>query len=298
MAVINTAAIAKQLEPGLNAIIGENYTDYPMMWKEVYTSNTTDRWREEDVAMSTLGLAQTMTVEAQPVPYDEMAERWTATYIPETVKLGGQITQEAMEDNLYKPLAGRLARALGRSFRLTKEIKAAAVFNNGFSTFKTGDNVALFSASHPITGATFSNLAGTASQLNETSLEDAIIAIQGFVDDRGNRINAMPKKMLVPRQLQFTVKRLLMSTGRTGTAENDINAVKDAMPYSVWQYLTSTTSWYILTDVPDGFKYFQRVPLKMGTEVVFDTDIIKYKGRERYVFGCSDPRAGWANAGA
>lgn len=296
MAMITTASIRKQLEPGLNAVFGDQYKSYPPQWKEIYSTENSKKWKEEDVAMSGLGYAQTRQ-EGEGILYDELGELWTAVYVHREIVHGYKITRRAVEDGLYESVAKRAARSMARSFAQTKEVLAAEPLNNGFSAYQTGDGVALFATTHPMMGGTWANRPTNSEGLNETTLESALTAIEGFTDYRGLPIMTKGIKLFIPRQLRWTAQRLLETKGRVDTADNTINTMEGIMPFSVNQFFTSTTAWYIKTDVPDGAKHFLRVPLEMGMEGEFDTDTMKYKGRTRYSFGVSDPHVFYASPG-
>ena len=291
---ISRAQLVKELEPGLNALFGLEYKQYVNEAAEIFETENSDRAFEEEVMLAGFANA-TVKPEGQGISYDSAQETFTARYTNETIALAFAITEEAIEDNLYDRLASRYTKALARSMANTKQVKGAAVLNNGFnSTFAGGDGVELFSTAHPTLAGTFSNELATAADLNETSLEQALIDIAAFTDERGLKIAARGMKMIIPSALQFTAERLMKSKGRTGTADNDINAINNmgAIPegYVVNHYLTDTSKWFIKTDVPNGLKHFTRAPLKTSMEGDFDTGNVRYKARERYVFGFSDPR--------
>jgi hypothetical protein len=300
---ISRAQLVKELEPGLNALFGLEYKRYDSEHEEIYTKESSDRAFEEEVMLSGFANAQTKP-EGQGVSFDEAQETFTARYTHETVALAFAITEEAMEDNLYDRISSRYTKALARSMANAKQVKAAAPLNNGLpsGSFNTGDGVTLINTSHPTIAGTFSNTLSTAADLNETSLEQAMIDIAAFTDERGLKIAAKGMKMIIPSALQFTVDRLMKSPGRVGTADNDINALKNMgmipQGYRVNHYLTDTDAFYIITDVPNGMKYFDRAPLKTAMEGDFDTGNVRYKARERYSFGCSDPRGIYASPGA
>jgi hypothetical protein len=301
---ISRSQLVKELEPGLNALFGLEYRRYDQEHKEIYATESSDRAFEEEVMLSGFANAD-VKPEGQGVAYDEAQETFTARYTMETVALAFAITEEAMEDNLYDRLSSRYTKALARSMANAKQVKAAVPLNNGLpavATFKTGDAVSLINASHPTIAGTFSNTLSTAADLNETSLEQALIDIAAFTDERGLKIAARGMKMIIPSALQFTAERILKSPGRTGTADNDINALKNMgmipQGFRVNHYLSDTDAWYIITDVPNGMKHFDRAPLKTSMEGDFDTGNVRYKARERYVFGCSDPRGIYASPGA
>ena len=301
---ISRAQLVKELEPGLNALFGLEYRRYDQEHKEIYATESSDRAFEEEVMLSGFANADVKS-EGQGVAYDEAQETFTARYTMETIALAFSITEEAMEDNLYDRLSSRYTKALARSMANAKQVKAAVPLNNGLpavATFKTGDGVSLINSSHPTVSGTFSNTLSTAADLNETSLEQALIDIAAFTDERGLKIAARGMKMIIPSALQFTAERILKSPGRTGTADNDINALKNMgmipQGFRVNHYLSDTDAWYLITDVPNGMKHFDRAPLKTSMEGDFDTGNVRYKARERYVFGASDPRGIYASPGA
>ena len=298
---ISRSQLVKELEPGLNALFGLEYKRYENQHAEIYTAENSDRAFEEEVMLSGFANAQ-VKAEGAGVSFDEAQETFTARYTHETVALAFAITEEAIEDNLYDRLASRYTKALARSMSNAKQVKAVEVLINGFGTFKTGDGVALFSASHPTVAGTFSNTLATAADLNETSLEQSMIDIAAMTDERGLRVAARGVKMIVPSELQFTAERLMKSQGRTGTADNDINAIVSMgmvpQGYRVNNYLTDDDAFYIITDVPNGMKMFNRAPLTTAMEGDFDTGNVRYKARERYSFGVSDPRGIFASPGA
>ena len=300
---ISRAQLVKELEPGLNALFGLEYKRYDSEHEEIYAKESSDRAFEEEVILSGFANAQTKP-EGQGVSFDEAQETFTARYTHETVALAFAITEEAMEDNLYDRISSRYTKALARSMANAKQVKAASPLNNGLpsGSFNTGDGVTLINTSHPTIAGTFSNTLSTAADLNETSLEQAMIDIAAFTDERGLKIAAKGMKMIIPSALQFTADRLMKSPGRVGTADNDINALKNMgmipQGYRVNHYLTDTDAFYIITDVPNGMKYFDRAPLKTAMEGDFDTGNVRYKARERYSFGCSDPRGIYASPGA
>lgn len=300
---INRAQIAKELEPGLNGIFGQEYGRYEGEYKELFDLDTSKRAYEEEVLFPGLGAAVTKA-EGGPVQYDSTGEAWVARYHHETIALAFAITEEAMEDNLYESLSKRLSKALARSMVHTKEVKAANVYNRAFnSTYVGGDGVALLATNHPLkVGGTFANKPTTDVDLSETGIEDALIAIWGFVDDRALPVALRAKKLVIPRNLVFVAERLLNSPNRTGTGDNDINALysKGVFPegYVVNQRLTDTDAWFIRTDCPDGMKFFQRVAVSNKMEGDFETGNMRYKARERYSMGWSDPRALYGSQGA
>jgi hypothetical protein len=301
---ISRAQLAKELEPGLNALFGMEYGRYEGQHAEIFDTEASDRAFEEEVMLSGFGAAP-VKQEGAGVAFDDANESFTARYNHETVAMAFSITEEAVEDNLYDRLASRYTRALARSMAHTKQVKAAAILNNAFTAGASagGDGVALCDASHPLTsGGTFNNEPATAADLNETSLEDALISIAGFVDERGLIIALRGMKLIVPRQLQFVAERLLVSNLRVGTADNDVNAIKSMgmLPegYVVNDYLTDTDAFFIKTDTPNGFKHFERLALSTAMDPDFDTGNMRYKARERYSFGFSDPRCVFGSPGA
>ena len=301
---ISRAQLVKELEPGLNALFGLEYKRYDQEHKEIYAEESSDRAFEEEVMLSGFANAD-VKGEGQGVSYDEAQETFTARYTMETIALAFAITEEAMEDNLYDRLSSRYTKALARSMANAKQVKAVVPLNNGLpgvATFKTGDGVSLINASHPTIQGTFSNTLSTAADLNETSLEQSLIDIAAFTDERGLKIAARGMKMILHSNQQFTAERLMKSPGRVGTADNDINAIKNMgmLPqgFTVNHYLSDTDAFYIITDVPNGMKHFNRAPLKTSMEGDFDTGNVRYKARERYAFGASDPRGIYASPGA
>jgi|TARA_Y100000114_G_scaffold24985_1_gene20725 hypothetical protein len=300
---ISRAQLSKELEPGLNALFGMEYARYENQHSEIFTTETSDRSFEEEVMLSGFGAAPTKS-EGTGVAFDDANEAYTARYNHETVALAFSITEEAVEDNLYDRLSARYTKALARSMAHTKQVKAAAVLNNAFdSTVTGGDGKELCATDHPLTnGSTFANEPSTAADLNETSLEDALIKIAGFVDERGLIVALRGMKLIIPRQLQFVAERIMNSTLRVATSDNDINALKSMgmLPegYVVNDFLTDTDAFFIMTDTPRGFLHFERVALSTGMEADFDTGNMRYKARERYSFGFSDPRCVFGSPGA
>ena len=291
---ISRAQLVKELEPGLNALFGLEYKQYANEHAEIFDTETSDRAFEEEVMLSGFANAA-VKPEGQGVTFDDAQETFTARYTNETIALAFAITEEAIEDNLYDRLASRYTKALARSMANTKQVKAAAVLNNAFdSNFAGGDGVELCSAVHPTLAGTFANELATPAELNETSLEQSLIDIAAFTDERGLKIAAQGVKLVIPSALQFTAERLMKSAGRVGTADNDINAIASMgmvpQGYVVNHYLTSAKKFFIKTDVPNGLKHFVRSPIKTSMEGDFDTGNVRYKARERYVFGFSDPR--------
>ena len=300
---ISRAQLAKELEPGLNALFGMEYGRYENQHSEIYTTESSDRAFEEEVMLSGFGAAP-VKQEGSGVSFDDANESFTARYNHETIALAFAITEEAVEDNLYDRISARYTRALARSMAHTKQVKAAAVLNNAFDSSVTGgDGKELCATDHPlITGGTFANEPSVAADLNETSLEDALISIAGFVDERGLKVALRGTKMIIPRQLQFTAERLMSSVLRPATSDNDVNAIKSMgmLPqgYTVNDFLTDSDAFFILTDTPRGFLHFERTPLSTNMEADFDTGNMRYKARERYSFGFSDPRCVFGSPGA
>ena len=296
---ISRAQLVKELEPGLNALFGLEYKQYANEWNEIFDTESSDRAFEEEVMLSGFANAA-VKPEGQGITFDDAQETFTARYTNETIALAFAITEEAIEDNLYDRLASRYTKALARSMASTKNIKGAAVLNNGFTAaYAGGDGKALFDTEHPTLSGSFSNELTTPAELNETSLEEALINIAAFTDERGLKIAAQGMKMIIPSALQFTAERLMKSEGRTGTADNDINAIKSMgmvpQGYAVNHYLSAAKKWFIKTDVPNGMKHFERAPITTKMEGDFDTGNVRYKARERYVFGFSDPRGAFGS---
>jgi len=290
---ISRAQLLKELLPGLNALFGLEYKRYAEEHKEIYEVENSERSFEEEVKLSGFAAAPVKN-EGQAIAYDNGQEAWTARYTHETIAYGFSITEEAVEDNLYDSLSARYTKALARSMAYTKQIKAAYPLNNGFSTYNSGDGVTLFSTAHPlVSGGTNSNRPSTGADLNETSLEAAVIQIAAWTDERGLLIAARPQKLIIPPSLMFVATRLLETELRTGTSDNDINALKNngSIPggYTVNHFLTDTNGWFLSTDVPNGMKHFVRAPLVTAMDGDFDTGNARYKARERYSFGVSDP---------
>ena len=300
---ISRAQLLKELLPGLNALFGLEYQKYGEEHKEIFDQESSERSFEEEVKLSGFSAAPVKD-EGAAISYDNAQEAWSARYNHETIALGFSITEEAMEDNLYDSLSSRYTKALARAMAYTKQVKAAAVLNNGFnSSYAGGDGVELFSTAHPlVSGGTNSNEPSVNVDLNETSLEAAIIQIPGWTDERGLLIASRPLKMVVPPALQFVATRLLETELRTATADNDINAVRSmgAIPqgYTVNHFLTDTDAWFLKTDVPNGMKHFVRTPMQTSMDGDFDTGNARYKARERYSFGWSDPLGMWGSQGA
>ena len=300
---ISRAQLAKELEPGLNALFGMEYARYENEHAEIFEPEASDRAFEEEVLIVGFGNARDKS-EGQGVAYDQASEGFTARYTHETVALAFALTEESVEDNLYDRLGARYTKALARSMAHTKQVKAANVLNNAFSSsFTGGDGKSLVATDHPLAGGgTFSNRPSSFSDLNETSLENALISISTFVDDRNMILALQGTKLIVPPQLQFVADRLLETPGRVETADNDINAIRNMglLPqgYAVNHFLTDTDAFFVLTDVPDGFKHFERSPIATSMEGDFNTGNVRYKARERYSFGFSNPRAVFASQGA
>ena len=293
---ISRNQLVKELEPGLNALFGLEYKRYENQHAEIYTTESSDRAFEEEVMLSGFGQAQTKP-EGSGVAFDSAQETFTARYTHETIALGFSITEEAVEDNLYDKLASRYTKALARSMANTKQVKAVNPLIQGLPStdgFDSGDGVSLFNTAHPTIAGTVSNTLATQADLNETSLEQSLIDIAQLTDERGLKIAARGVKMIVPSELQFTAERLMKSQGRTSTADNDINAIASMgmipQGYRVNNFLTDTDAFYIITDVPNGMKYFERTPIRTAMEGDFDTGNVRYKARERYRFGVSDYR--------
>ena len=300
---ISRTQLVKELEPGLNALFGLEYNRYENEHAEIFDSETSDRAFEEEVMLSGLGSAP-VKAEGGAVQFDDANESFTARYTHETIAMAFAITEEAIEDNLYDRLAGRYTRALARSMANTKQVKAANVLNNAFnSSFTGGDGVELCSDAHPIlSGGTFANELSTAADLSETSLEQSLIDIASFVDERGLKISTQGVKLIIPKELQFTAERILKTPQRVGTADNDINAMASMgmipQGYRINHFLTDTDAFFIMTDAPNGLKQFVRAPIKTAIEGDFDTGNVRFKARERYSFGFSDPRGIFGSPGA
>ena len=300
---ISRAQLLKELLPGLNALFGLEYARYGEEHKEIYETETSERSFEEETKLSGFSAAPVKN-EGSAISYDNGQEAWTARYNHETIALGFSLTEEAIEDNLYDSLSARYTKALARAMAYTKQVKAASILNNGFSSSYTGgDGVSLFNANHPlISGGVNSNIPAVAADLNETSLENAVIQIAAWTDERGLLLAARPKKLIVPPALQFVATRLLETELRVGTNDNDINALKNngSIPegYTINHFLTDTNAWFLTTDVPNGLKHFVRTPMSTGMDGDFDTGNVRYKARERYSFGWSDPLGMYGSAGA
>jgi hypothetical protein len=301
---ISRAQLVKELEPGLNALFGLEYSRYENEHTEIFTTESSDRAFEEEVMLSGFGSAPVKN-EGAAVEFDDAVEAFTARYTHETIALAFAVTEEAIEDNLYDRLAARYTRALARSMANTKQVKAAAVLNNAFTagSYAGGDGVALIATNHPlVSGGTFSNALATPADLSETSLEQSLIDIQAFVDERGLKVALQGRKLIIPKELQFTAERILRSPLRVSTADNDINAIKNMgmIPegYRVNHFLTDPDAFFITTDAPNGLKHFVRAPLRTAMEGDFDTGNVRFKARERYSFGFSDPRGIFGTPGA
>ncbi len=301
---ISRQQLVKELEPGLNALFGLEYKQYADETKQIFVTESSDRAFEEEVMLSGFGDAA-VKPEGQGVSFDTAQETYTARYTMETIALAFAITEEAIEDNLYDRLASRYTKALARSMASTKNTKGAAILNTGFTGSGNptyGDGQVLLIGAHPTLSGNQTNILSTAADLNETSLEQAMIDIAAFKDERGLKVAAKARKLIIPSALQFTAERLLKSQGRVGTADNDINALKNMnmIPegYVVNHYLSDTDAWFVTTDVPNGLKHFDRAPLKTSMEGDFDTGNVRYKARERYVFGASDWRGIFGTPGA
>ena len=299
---ISRAQLVSELEPGLNALFGLEYKNYENQHTQIYTIESSDRAFEEEVMESGFGEAPVKT-EGAGVSYDQAQEVYTARYTHETIALAFSLTEEAVEDNLYDRLSARYTKALARSMAQTKQIKAAAVLNGAFTTSIGGDGVVLCATNHPtLSGPNLSNTLATPADLSETSLEQSLIDIQAFTDERGLKIAVQGLKLIIPKELQFTADRILKSTLRVGTADNDLNAIRNmgmvSQGYTVNNFLTDPDAFFIKTDAPNGMKGFTRVAIKTGFEGDFDTGNVRYKARERYSFGFSDPRGMFGSPGA
>ena len=301
---ISRSQLVKELEPGLNALFGLEYKQYENQHEAIYTKETSDRAFEEEVMLSGFGQAQVKS-EGAGVSFDNAQETFTARYTHETVALAFSITEEAIEDNLYDRLSSRYTKALARSMAQTKQVKAVNPLIQGLPTtdgFDSGDGVSLFNTAHPTIAGSYKNTLTTQADLNETSLEQSLIDIAAMTDERGLKIAAKAVRMIVPSELQFTAERLMKSQQRVGTADNDINAIGSMgmipQGYTVNNFLTDTDAFYIITDVPNGMKYFERSPISTKMEGDFDTGNVRYKARERYSFGVSDPRGIFGVEGA
>jgi hypothetical protein len=300
---ISRSQLLKELLPGLNALFGLEYAKYGEEHKEIYEQETSDRSFEEETKLSGFGAAPTKS-EGAAIEYDNAQEAFTARYTHETVAMGFALTEEAIEDNLYDSLSARYTKALARAMAYTKQVKAAAILNNAFDSGTTyGDGKELCATDHPlVSGGTNSNEPSTATDLNETSLEAHVIQIANWTDERGLLIAAKPKKLIIPPNLQFVATRLLETEGRVGTADNDVNALANngSIPggYAINHYLTDTDAYFLTTDIPNGLKHFVRAPMSTSMDADFDTGNSRYKARERYSFGVSDPLAIFGSPGA
>ena len=302
---ISRAQLLKELLPGLNALFGLEYKRYGEEHKEIYETETSERSFEEETKLSGFSAAPVKN-EGSAIAYDNAQEAWTARYNHQTIALGFSLTEEAVEDNLYDTLSARYTKALARAMAYTKQVKAAAVLNNGFNTggsYNGGDGVSLFNTAHPlVSGGTNSNTQSTATDLNETALENAVIQIAAWTDERGLLIAAQPRKLVVAPGNQFVATRLLETELRVATADNDINAIKNngSIPegYTINHFLTDSDAYFLTTDVPNGTKHFVRTPLSTSMDGDFDTGNVRYKARERYSFGWSDPLGMWGSPGA
>ena len=300
---ISRAQLLKELLPGLNALFGMEYAKYGEEHKEIFEQESSDRSFEEETKLSGFGSAP-VKAEGASISYDNAQEAWSARYTHETIAMGFSVTEEAIEDNLYDSLSARYTKALARAMAYTKQVKGASVLNNAFAAGTTyGDGKSLCATDHPlVSGGTNSNRPTVAADLNETSLEAAVIAISQWTDERGLLIAAKPKKLIIPPALQFVATRLLETEGRVSTADNDINALMNngSIPggYSVNHYLTDTNAWFLMTDIPNGLKHFVRTPMSTSMDADFDTGNSRYKARERYSFGVSDPLGVYGSPGA
>ena len=299
---ISRAQLLKELLPGLNALFGLEYATYGEQHKEIYDTEPSERSFEEETKLSGFSAAPVKN-EGSAIAYDNAQEAFTARYTHVTIAQGFSLTEEAIEDNLYDSLSGRYTKALARSMAYTKQVRAASILNTGFTTANGGDGQPLFSTAHPlVSGGTNSNEPAVPADLNETSLEAAVIQISLWTDERGLLIAAKPRKLIVPPSLQFVATRLLETELRVGTADNDINAIKNngSIPegYTINHYLTDTNAWFLCTDVPNGMKHFVRTPLQNSMDGDFDTGNVRYKARERYSFGFSDPLGMFGSPGA
>ncbi len=302
---ISRSQLLKELLPGLNALFGLEYARYGEEHKEIYETESSERSFEEETKLSGFSAAPVKN-EGGAISYDNAQEAWSTRYSHETIALGFSITEEAIEDNLYDSLSARYTKALARAMSYTKQVKAASVLNNGFTTtgaYNGGDGVSLFNTAHPlVSGGTNSNTAAVPVDLNETSLEAAVIQIAAWTDERGLLIAAKPKKLVVPPSLMFVATRLLETKLRVGTSDNDISAINNngTIPegYTVNHFLTDTNAWFLTTDVPNGLKHFERTPLQNSMDGDFDTGNVRYKSRERYSFGWSDPLGMWGSSGS
>jgi hypothetical protein len=299
---ISRAQMLKELLPGLNALFGLEYEKYEDEHKEIYETESSDRSFEEEVALAGFDAAPVKN-EGSAISYDNAQESYTARYSHETIAMGFMITEEAMEDNLYDSLSGRYTKALARAMAYTKQVKSATPLNNGFTSYQSGDGVVMFSTAHPlVSGGTNSNRPSTGADLNETSLEAAVIQVAKWTDQRGLLIAARPRRLVVPPDLMFVATRILDSENRPATADNDVNAIKNngTIPegYRVNHYLTDTNAWFMVTDVPNGMKHFERAAMTTAMDGDFNTGNVRYKARERYSFGVSDPLGMYGSPGS
>jgi len=299
---ISRAQLLKELLPGLNALFGLEYAKYGEEHKEIFETESSDRSFEEETKLSGFSAAPVKN-EGSAIEYDNAQEAWSARYTHETIAMGFSITEEAIEDSLYDSLSARYTKALARAMAYTKQVKAASVLNNAFSGTTYGDGKVLCATDHPlVSGGTNANRPAVAADLNETSLEAAVIGISQWTDERGLLIAAQPKKLIIPPALQFVATRLLETEGRVATADNDLNALRNngSIPggYSVNHYLTDTNAWFLMTDIPNGLKHFVRTPMSTSMDADFDTGNSRYKARERYSFGVSDPLGVYGSPGA
>lgn len=299
---ISRAQLLKELLPGLNALFGLEYKKYGEEHKEIFETESSDRSFEEETKLSGFSAAPVKN-EGSAMSYDNAQEAWTARYTHETIAMGFSLTEEAIEDNLYDSLSARYTKALARAMAYTKQVKAAAILNQAFANTTYGDGQVLCSTAHPlVSGGTNSNRPTVAADLNETSLEAAVIQIAGWTDERGLLIAAKPTKLVIPPSLQFVAERLLKTDARVATADNDINALRsmNAIPggYKINHYLTDTNAWFLMTDIPNGLKHFTRSAMQTGMDADFDTGNSRYKARERYSFGVSDPLGIFGSPGA
>ena len=299
---ISRAQMLKELLPGLNALFGLEYEKYEDEHKEIYETESSDRSFEEEVALAGFDAAPVKN-EGSAISYDNAQESYTARYNHETIAMGFMITEEAMEDNLYDSLSGRYTKALARAMAYTKQVKSATPLNNGFTSYQSGDGVVMFSTAHPlVSGGTNSNRPSTGADLNETSLEAAVIQVAKWTDQRGLLIAARPRRLVVPPDLMFVATRILDSENRPATADNDVNAIKNngTIPegYRVNHYLTDTNAWFMVTDVPNGMKHFERAAMTTAMDGDFNTGNVRYKARERYSFGVSDPLGMYGSPGS
>lgn len=300
---ISRAQLLKELLPGLNALFGMEYSKYEDEHKEIFEVENSERSFEEETKLSGFSAAP-VKGEGQAIEYDNAQEAFTTRYNHETIALGFSLTEEAIEDNLYDSLSARYTKGLARAMAYTKQVKGASILNNGFAAGVTyGDGVSLFNDAHPlVSGGTNSNRPAVGADLNETSLEAAVIQISQWTDERGLLIAAKPRKMIIPTNLQFVATRILETEGRTATADNDLNAIRSngSIPegYAINHYLTDPNAWFLITDVPNGMKHFVRTPMSTSMDGDFDTGNARYKARERFSFGVSDPLGAWGSPGA